>query len=158
MKTAMHIYNLLLSLYPRSYQKAFRAQMQQTFIDSYKDVEESEGHESIRFWLSTIADEAQNIARQHADSLTEGNNFLKITCGKLLVSTLLFIPLYAAFGASLVKLSLALPHPHLSGIAVLIALSLLLVLPGILSVTMSYLVASAFVSLFPKRKAMPGFA
>jgi hypothetical protein len=153
MKTATKLYSFLLSLYPRGYQQAFRAQMMQTFVDHYQDVEKLESHVSIGFWFSTIADEAQNIARQHTTLLTERNPFLRVTIGKLLLSMLLLIPFYATFFVLLVKISLALSHPHVSGIGVLVAFLLLLVVPGACGLGVSYLLASALVSIFRKRKA-----
>jgi hypothetical protein len=152
MKTAIHFYRFLLCLYPRSYKEAFRAPMLQTFIDHYQDVEKSEGRVSVRFLFSTLADEVQDIARQHTTLLTERNTFLKVTIGKLLLSMLLLIPLYTTFYVVLVKTSLALHHPHVSGIGVLIVLALLLVVPGICSLMASYVLASAFVNVFPSRE------
>jgi hypothetical protein len=152
MKTAIHVYSFLLSLYPHKYQQAFRAQMLQTFIDQYQDIEKSGGGVSTGFWCSTIADEVQNIARQHTILLTNKNPFLKVTIGKLLLSMLLVIPVYPIFYVLLVKTSLALPHPHLSGIGVLIALALLLVVPGVGSLVTSCVLASAMVSLSQNAK------
>ncbi len=153
MKNAIRLYNVILMFYPHSYREFFGAQMMQTFMDNYKDVEESDGSVSIRFGISAITDEIQNILRQHATSLTEGNNFLKVTVSKLVVSAILLVPLYAVFCALLVKISLALPHPHVSGIGALIALTaILLLLPGLLGGMTSWVFASALVSVFPKRK------
>lgn len=152
MKNAIRIYNALLRFYPASYRSAFGAQMLQTFIDHYKD-EVSGGHVNIRFWISTITDEFQNIAAQYGNLLMEGNSLRKVTVWKLLIAAVFIVPLYAIFYALLVRVSLALPHPHVSGISVVIALAaLLLVFPGALSITASYLLANMLVSLFAKRK------
>ena len=152
MKNALRIYKSLLRLYPHRYRKEFGEQMTQTIIDCYKDTEQSKGIFRMRFWLPAIADEIQNVARQHLTSLTAEGNFLKVTAGRLIISAMLFIPLYAIFGVLLVRISLALPHPHISGVGVLIAFALLLVLPGIVSAIVSYLLASALLCIVPKRK------
>jgi uncharacterized BrkB/YihY/UPF0761 family membrane protein len=149
MKNPTRIYNLLLWFYPSSYRKAFGAQMMQTFIDHYDDVQKSEGHASAQFWFSIITDELQNIGRQYAVSFRERNDFLKLTASKLVASALFLVPLYIVSCMVLTKIALTVPHPHVSGIGAVVALAvLLIVLPGILSVVTSYLIASILVTLF----------
>ncbi|MCX6049666.1 MAG: hypothetical protein NT075_31590 [Chloroflexi bacterium] len=152
MKNAQLIYNGLLKFYPHNYRKEFGAQMMQTFIDHYQDVEKSEGRVSINFWRLAITDEVKNITKQQITFLIEENNFQKVSVSTMVVSALLFMPLYALFYVALVKVSLALPHPHVSGIGVIIALAALLLFPGVLSMVVSYMLAHAFVSVFTKHK------
>ena len=152
MKDAKRIYNTLLKLYPHRYRKEFGAQMMQTFIDNYTDVEKSEGYVSMFFWLSTVTDEIKNILEQQRTSLRDKNTTLNVTVPMLIVLAALFLPLYAVFFAALVKVSLTLPHPPMSGIGVAIALTALLVLPGVVSMAVSYALASALASVFQKRK------
>ena len=149
MKHANQIYKVLLKLYPQSYREAFGTQMMQTFIDHYADVEKSEGRVSLSFWLSVITDEVRNIPAQHLTPLKGTGTFLEVTVTKLALSAVLLIPLYVLFYAVLVQVSLALPHPHLSGIGVLIALAALLLLPGVFSLVASYALASAVVRILP---------
>ena len=152
MKTAIRIYNFLLRLYPPGYRKEFGAQMMQTFMDHYEDIEKAGGRTGMYFWSLTVTDEVRNIARQRAAFLTEENNFLKVSVWKLVISGILLLPLYAIFCASLVKISLALPHPHVSGIFAIIAMATVaVILPGLFSVVVSYTLASAFVGIFPRR-------
>ena len=152
MKNAQQIYNALLYLYPRSYRKAFGAQMMQTFRDQYQDVEKSEGRVCTRFWLSAIADEIKNIATQHLTGFREGAILREVTASKVITSAVLLIPLYVVFYAALVNIALAVPHPHLSGIGVLIALGGLFLLPGAFSIMAGCALASTFASVFPRRK------
>ncbi|CAN5853967.1 hypothetical protein BH10CHL1_BH10CHL1_22570 [soil metagenome] len=152
MKNAKLMYNGLLKFYPPSYRKEFGTQMMQTFIDHYQDVEKSEGRVSINFWRSAITDEIKNITKQQITVLIEENNFLKVSVSTLAVSAVLFMPLYALFYVALVKVSLALPHPHVSGIGVIIVLAMLLLLPGGLSLIVSYMLANEFVTVFTKHK------
>lgn len=152
MKTAIRAYSLLLKFYPRQFRKEFGVQMIQTFRDHYNDLEKSGGHVGMSFWFMAVTDEVRNIARQRLAFLTEGNHFLKMSVGKLVLSALLVLPLYGIFCASMVKISLTLPHPPLSGIFAIIAMATVaVILPGILSVVLSYTLASAFVSILPKR-------
>ncbi len=153
MKNAVRIYDVLLRFYPQSYQEAFGAQMRQTFIDHYRDVEESEGRVSVGFWFSTLTDEMQNIFRQHATALAEGNGFLKVTFWKSVVAAVFGLPLYIIFYLLLVKVSLALPHPHVSGISAILALAaVLLVFPGVLSLMVSYVLASTLIRVVSERR------
>lgn len=151
MKNAKAIYKVLLNLYPRRYQNTFGAQMMQTFLDNYQDVETWEKRTSMGFWFSTISDEAQNILRQHFEYLAEENAFLQVTATKLLATAVFFIPWCVLFYAALVHVMLAMPHPHVNGIGALIALSALLLLSGVLGLAASYLSASALVSVLVKR-------
>ena len=153
MKTARRVYSMLLMLYPHGYRKAFGAEMMQTFIDHYADVEKSEGRVSMTFWLWAMADEIKNVARQHAAPRTARDSFLRVTTTKLIMSALLLVPLYAVFYAVLVNVSLALPHPHVSGVGVVFTLAALCLLPGVLSGVCGYVIASAVVSVFTGRKA-----
>jgi hypothetical protein len=153
MKSAVQFYRFLLSLYPASHQKAFGAQMLQTFIDHYQDVEESQSSVVIFFWLATIADEMASIARERTSWLWEGNGFWRMSPWKLVLSVPPMIPFYAISCALLVKVSLGVPHPHVSGIGFPFALAFFLVLPGIFSAAASYAFASALFSLLPRRKA-----
>jgi hypothetical protein len=155
MRNAVRTYKLLLSLYPYDYRAAFAAPMLQAFIDHYTDVERCEGQVSMRFWLSTIADELVNIRRQRMMSWTE-EGFLRATTWKLLLAAAFLVPLYPVFLAGVVKTSLTLPHPSLSGIGVIVAFGALLVIPSILGLTVSYLLAclvSALVGTFSGRRA-----
>lgn len=151
MKNAMRIYSALLKLYPRSYRSAFGVQMLQTFIDHHEDVEKSEGSVGAGFWLSVMGDEIRNIAAQHLISVRDENSFLKLTGPERVVSALLLVPLGALFYAALVGTSLALPHPPLTGISVLVALAVLLLLSGLLSLAASYILASVLVGVSLKR-------
>ena len=153
MRNAKRFYNALLTLYPHGYRKAFGAQMMQTFLDYYADVETSEGRVSAAFWLSAITDEIKNIAEQRMASPGEGNKSVKITAFQGVVSAGLFFPLYAVFYAALVKISLALPHPPVSGIGFLIALTGLFLIPGVLSVVTGCVIANALMSVFPAHKS-----
>jgi len=154
MSKAVRAYQLLLHLYPRRYRSAFAAQMLQTFIDYYADVERSEGRVSVQFWLSAITDEVTNIGRQHMLSLTE-NGFLRPTSWKLLLAAVFLVPLYPVFLVGVVKTSLALPHPPLSGIGVVVGFAALLVIPSALGLLVSYLLAglaSALAGTFAGRR------
>jgi len=154
MSKAVCAYKLLLYLYPRRYRVAFAAQMLQTFIDYYTDVERSEGRVSTRFWLSAITDEVTNIGRQHMLSLAE-NGLLRPTTSKLLLAAVFLVPLYPVFLVGVVKTSLALPHPPLSGIGVLIAFAAILLIPSALGLIVSYLLAgfvSALAGTFADRR------
>jgi hypothetical protein len=148
MKNAKRLYNALLNRYPHRYRKEFGAQMMRTFIDHYQDVQKSEGRVGMSFWFSAIADEISNITQQHLTSLMEENSFLKVTASKLMVSALLFLPLYAVLYAIIVRASLALPHPPLSGSGVTIALTAILLFPSVVSAAGSYVLASALASIF----------
>ncbi len=154
MKHAIRLYSLLVTLYPRGFRETFGAQMRQTFADHYEDVERSEGHVGLRFWLALAVDELQHVGRQHADSLTKGGVLRKAVVGKAVVVALFFLPLYAACLGLMVNLALALPHPHVSGIFVVIAIaSVVLVLPGIVSLTVSCLLVNALASIVAKDKS-----
>ena len=146
MKTAQQIYNLLVQLYPRSYRNLFGAEMMQTFMDHYQDVEASAGKVNMQFWLALIIDEMPSIAREHAASQLTRHPFLQLTISKVVIGVMILIPLYSLLFALLVKIALAIPHPPLHGLAVLITFALLLLLPGVFSIMVSYLLASAFVS------------
>ncbi len=153
MKGPIRFYKFLLSLYPMSHQRACGAQMLQTFIDHYRDVEKSRGRVGMYFWLAIISDEIPSIARERTILLWEGNSFWKMTGWKVVLSLPSMILLYAASCALLVKLSLSLPHPHVSGIGFLFALAYLLAVPAIFSAAASYALASVLLSLLPRRKA-----
>jgi|GEM_PF-2643319 hypothetical protein len=131
MKNALQFYRLLLTLYPRAFRAAFGAQMLQTFLDQYADVEASEGAVGLAFWLFLLADEARSIAEQHR----------RASAARLALAAALFLPLFAVFYAALVRVSLALPHPPVSGAGFLLALAGLLLLPGILGAVVSYTLA-----------------
>ncbi|MBV9281776.1 MAG: hypothetical protein JOZ41_16990 [Chloroflexi bacterium] len=62
---ALRRYGLLVRLYPRAHREAFGAQMQQAFVDHYRDVEESQGRVGITFWLGEFGDAAVSIGREH---------------------------------------------------------------------------------------------
>lgn len=157
MKNAVQIYDVLLRFYPQSYREAFGAQMRQTFIDHYRDVEASEGQVSMGFWLSALTDEMQNILRQHAAIFTEGDGFLKVTFWKSVVAAAFVLPLYVIFYLLLVRLSLALPHPPVSGISAVLALAaVLLILPSVLSLMVSYVLASALIRALSERRVRHG--
>lgn len=152
MKTAIRTYNLLLKFYPRQFRKEFGAQMIQTFRDHYNDLEKSGGHMGMFFWFMATKDEVRNIFRQRLAFFTEGNRLLKMSVEKLVLSAILVLPLYGIFCASIVNISLTLPHPPLSGIYAIIAMATVaVILPGILSVVLSYTLASAFVSIVTNR-------
>lgn len=152
MKNARFLYAQLLKLYPRSYREAFGAEIMQTFMDHYMDVEQSEGCVSIAFWLPMISDEIKNILEQQRASLMEENTFLKMTLSKWVLSGVFLIPLFILCYAALVKVALALPHPPVSGMGVLFALATLLLFSSVFSVVSSCLLANALVSVFLKRK------
>lgn len=152
MKTAIRIYGLLLWFYPRRFRKQFSAEMMQTFRDHCNDLQDMGGPMNVSFWFLTITDEARNIARQRLAFLTEENHFLRLSAGKLALGAVFLLPLFGIFSALFVRASLALPHPPLSGIVALIAMATVaVVLPGILSLAISYTLASAFVRILPKR-------
>lgn len=152
MKNAVRTYNLLVRCYPRKYRDAFGAQMLQTFSDHYADVKESDGHVGVRFWSSLIADELPNQVRQRVAYLTESDGLLKVPVGRATAVAVFVLPLYATFCGLLVKLALALPHPPVSGIFAIIAMATVaIVLPGILSLMVSCLLASALASTVTKR-------
>lgn len=153
MKSAIRIYALLLHLYPRRYRATFGAQMRQTFIDQYQDLQASQGHVGPRFWLALFSDEIQNIVREHMSWLTQENHFLKLSIAKVILAALFLIPLYPAFVLLFVRTSLALPHPSISGLGALIALAaVLLILPGVASILVSYLLASILAIPFASAK------
>lgn len=153
MRRAIRGYKLLLNLYPHGYRAAFAAQMTQTFIDHYQDIEELEGHVGMRFWISTGMDEAANIVRQHSATLME-SSFLRITAWKLVVTAMFFVPLLPVFLVAVVRTSLALPHPHVSGLGVVVAFAALLAIATALGVMVSYLLASAIVRVFARTQAI----
>jgi hypothetical protein len=153
MKNAIRIYNFLLRFYPRSYRETFGAQMMQTFSDQYEEVQASEGQVSIHFWLWTIADEIQNIVREQMSWLPQVNHFVKVSIGKLILSAVFLLPLYPIFVLVFIRTSLALPHPSVSGFSALFALAaVLLVLPGVASILVSYLLASTIAATFSSAK------
>lgn len=151
MKIARRLYKLLLTLYPHSYRTAFGEQMMQTFIDHYTDVATSVGRVRMDFWLFMIIDEIKNIMRQQMISLREDRTLLTVTVAKVVVSAVLLIPLSALCYAILVNAILAVPHPPVSGIGFLIALAALVLFSGVLSVVVSYVLASLVVRALPKR-------
>ena len=166
MNNAIRIYSALLRLYPRGYRQAFGPQMLQTFADQVHDLEGASGAGdsgalSPAFWAATLADELQNIVRQHAAPLSQTGHVLKLTGAKLALSAVLLLPLYLTLCLVLVNVSVAIPHPPLSGLSVIFAFGMLLVvIPGLLSAALSYLLASAFAHTlailrgiyFPSRK------
>ena len=79
-------------------------------------------------------------------------SFFRVTSSKLIASAVLLVPLYAVFLAAFAKAVLALPHPHVSGLGVVAALAALALVPGIFSLTASYVFASAIVRVFLKRQ------
>ena len=153
MKTAERIYGVLLTLYPRGYREAFGPEMMQTFLDHYEDVARSGGHVGSGFWLSALTDEIKNIARQHRASLTTAGDLSKVSTTASVVSALLFVPLCAVFYAALVTVSLAVPHPPVSGVGVVVTLSGLLFLSAVLSAVSSSALAGALVRAFTRSAA-----
>ena len=153
MKNARTLYAALLKLYPRRYRQAFGAQMLQTFLDHYQDVVTTEGRVGLAFWWATLCDEVPNIVRQHATAWIEERSFLQPSAAKLALAALLLFPLFALCYAAFVHVCLTLPHPHTGGIGVLFALAALLLLPGGVSLMVSYILASACIHLFAGRKA-----
>lgn len=152
MKTAKRIYRLLLALYPPHYRNGFGKQMMQTFIDQYRDVASTEGQVRMDFWRFLITDELQNIVRQHLIALGESYPFLRLTTTKVMLSALLFLPLYVTFYTILVTVVLTMPHPQVNGVWFLLALAMLLLLPAVCSMLVSYVLASMLINRLPKRK------
>lgn len=151
MKNVKRAYSTLLKLYPPSYQKAFGEQSMQTFIDSCEDTIQSEGRVGFVFLHAMFTDEVKNIATQHLISFSERNDFLRLTVSKLVVSASIILPMYVVSFFINVKISLGLAHPAVSGLGVVLALAMLLFVSGVLSVVVSYVLASAVVCLFSKR-------
>jgi len=60
------VYASLLRLYPAAYRRAFGAQMLRTFKDQYRDVSEHGGSVGLPFWVSVVADDVRNIAKEQA--------------------------------------------------------------------------------------------
>jgi len=147
-KRAIQCYNALLALYPPAFRKQFAAEMRQTFLDQYTDLQTSGGAVGIRFWLATMLDELQNIIQQYTAFLTNGNLFWRISIGKAAVCAFLFLPLYITFTLAFINLSLALPHPSISGLGVLAAFALLLfILPVTASLVVGYLIGAVLATL-----------
>jgi len=67
---AFRLYAALLMFYPPGHQRAFGAQMLQTFKDQYKDVRETEGTIGLGFWIGVITDDMKNIVKEHLTSPT----------------------------------------------------------------------------------------
>jgi len=144
MKGPLRVYGLLIRLYPRPFRDAFAAQMLQTFADLYQDVAAAEGRAGVRFWLPLVADEVQNVVKQHAISLTERTVSLNVPVARAVVAALIFLPLYPVLCGLTVKLALSVPHPSIGGVAAIAAMGLVaLILPGIVSVAASCFLAGA---------------
>ncbi len=62
---ALHLYTLLVRLYPKAHRQAFGSQMQQTFVDHYRDTRTSQGRVGIAFWLGVLCDAVWSIGREH---------------------------------------------------------------------------------------------
>jgi hypothetical protein len=153
MKNAIRVYGLLLRLYPRGYREAFGAQMLRTFVDWYADAGGAEGRVGVRFWFSLVADELRNVVRQHGAALAEGDGHVRVSVGRAAVAAVFAFPLFAAFWGLVVKLALALPHPPVSGIFAVVALATVaLVIPGVLGVAVSWVLAGALLRIWAKRK------
>ena len=125
--------------------------MLQSFTDHYEDTVRLQGQVGPRFWLPVIADEIQNIVQQHAATLFGEHPFFKLTTGKAIIALLVLMPLYVIGFFALVRITLALPHPSVSGIGVIFAFALLLTLPGVLSAVVCYTFACALAFVIPKR-------
>jgi hypothetical protein len=145
MKTAERVYDALLRLYPQSYRDTFGAEMRQTFRDLYQDVQRSHGRVGVGFWLEIVGDDLRNVLRQHAACAAAGNGSPGVTVFRRALTAALSVPLYALMFAALVRVCLALPHPHVSGLGALAALSALFVLPAFLSLAASWALATGLV-------------
>lgn len=62
---ALRRYSLLVRLYPSAHRQAFGPQMQQAFVDHYRDSEDSRGRVGMSFWLNVLGDAARSIAREY---------------------------------------------------------------------------------------------
>jgi hypothetical protein len=62
---AERFYTVCLRLYPPSHRRAYGPQMLQTFRDSVRDVQVTQGKIGMRFWLDTLSDEIKSVLREH---------------------------------------------------------------------------------------------
>jgi hypothetical protein len=152
MKNALRAYGALLRLYPASYRQEFGAEMLQTFRDHYFDIQNSKAETGAVFWFSAIVDETKNIVRQNVSSLGDANGFFKPSWPKVLTA-LFVLPFYVLCSAATVKLSLAIPHPAVSGLGAVLALAMTLVIvPAAISVVSSYFLAFSIVRMFRRKR------
>jgi hypothetical protein len=99
-----------------------------------------------------IADDLRNAGRQHLATLTEGDSTVTIPVGRLALTALFLIPLFALLSAASIVVSLAVPHPPVNGIVVPIALVMVgIMIPGVLGASVSWVLAGAVQHLWSKR-------
>lgn len=142
--SAVIAYRLVLRLYPPSFRRRFGAEMAQTFLDHRADLAARGGHTGLRFWAALLADEAGNLVRQHGAAFAA--SVPRPTRGRIVLAALLFPPLFGAFLLATANLTAAVPHPALSGLAVLLGMGVLIAVPALLAAAASYLLASAMAS------------
>jgi hypothetical protein len=151
MKSFRTLYRTWLWLYPPAYRRAFGAEMLQTFVDDCDDTRRTDGALGAGFWIAALTDELSNLARQHRDSIRETDGSPARTAGRLVLVALLLPATFVVSWASLVRLILAQPHPHVQGIGALAALAALVLAAGTLSLIASAIVAHAALAVFPAR-------
>jgi hypothetical protein len=66
---SIRFYKLILSFYPKMYQKQYGEQMLLVFEDTYQEEIEKNGHVSISFWLTNIFDILASVITQHVDMI-----------------------------------------------------------------------------------------
>ncbi len=149
MKTAVFLYSIVLRVYPRSYRVAFGADMLQTFIDSYGDMEAPGKLAHLRFWLFMLGDELGNIVQQHGVAFVQRYPFYRVSLPRLLVAGLCFIPAFIVCYAVLISITLWLPLPAVSGLGFPLALLALTMLSAIASGFGSYTLACTLARAVP---------
>src|SRR5437762_2982103 len=76
-RKALRYYAVLLKLYPAAFQRTFGAQMRQTFLDHYEDIQTALGRAGIRFWLGVVGDGVFSIVQEHSSTLKGGLDNMK---------------------------------------------------------------------------------
>ena len=152
MTTAKFLYRILLRCYPQRFRDEFGEQMMQTFLDQTADLDRSKGNSSLNFWCFTVTDEFKNIIRQRLSSITDNGLPSQAGSAILALTVIVFLPLFVLCYAVGVSIALIVPHPPVSGIGFLIALTLILAVASGVSGMLSYWLASRVIGLIVSNK------
>jgi hypothetical protein len=122
----------------------FASEMEQTFADLYREADHTGRLSLGMFLVAFLIDELRNILAQHWTELAVARRTGTIPAGQILLAAFLVIPCWVGATGISVSLALALPHPALSGVFVLVALALvLLIVPTLVALAVSWLLARA---------------
>ncbi|HEV8666819.1 MAG TPA: hypothetical protein VN665_03150 [Candidatus Paceibacterota bacterium] len=149
------IYTVLLLLYPKAHRIRFGNEMMQVFEDAYAEAK-SKGVLAT-FWARIISDAVVSAPAERMAELENNlitfmhNEYFKPTISKVILAAVGTVPLFWILTLAFVDLSEHLPHPHVSGVGVLLAFSLIVFVPMIVSATISYVCACGIAAVFKNR-------